>query len=110
MPTGEESYMAEEESEVDNNLANLFTSSPSSSDSTVINDTDSDSNDDEEPPVLKKQQPKHNWFAIPEVVNRQIGIISVFLRSYHKYVLHACFGFSVVIFKMSKYVMFKVLL
>lgn len=65
--------MLDDESEPDNNLSNLFTTSPSSSDSTVINDTDSDSNDEEDPPVLKKSQPKHNWFAIPEVVNRQIG-------------------------------------
>lgn len=68
----EDSAVPEEEVEAFNNLANLFTSSPSSSDSTVINDTDSDSND-EEPVVLKKSPPKHNWFAIPEVVNRQMG-------------------------------------
>lgn len=73
--------MHEEETEADNNLANLITSSPSSSDSTVINDTDSDSNDEEEPPVLKKTQPKHNWFAVPEIVSRQMGKI-----------IHICFS------------------
>lgn len=68
----EDSEIPDAESGVYNNSGNLFTSSPSSSDSTVINDTDSDSND-AEPVVLKKVHPKHNWFAIPEVVNRQMG-------------------------------------
>ncbi|XP_017768701.1 PREDICTED: DDB1- and CUL4-associated factor 8 isoform X2 [Nicrophorus vespilloides] len=28
---------------------------------------------DEEHPVLRKAKPKHNWFIVPEVVNRQLG-------------------------------------
>lgn len=43
-----------------------------SSNSTVIHDTDSD---DDIPP-LKKTKPKHNWFMIPEVTNRQLGTSS----------------------------------
>ncbi|KAK4887786.1 hypothetical protein RN001_004057 [Aquatica leii] len=42
------------------------------SSSTVIHDTETES-DNEEHPVLKKQKPKHNWFMVPEVINRQIG-------------------------------------
>ncbi|XP_018336202.1 DDB1- and CUL4-associated factor 8 isoform X2 [Agrilus planipennis] len=41
--------------------------------STVIEDTDSDESDGEEPAVLKKEKPKHNWFIIPEIINRQMG-------------------------------------
>lgn len=40
--------------------------------STVINDSDSD---DEMLP-LSKTKPKHNWFMVPEVINRQLGISS----------------------------------
>lgn len=39
------------------------------SDVTVIANTDSD----DEVTALKKPQPKHNWFMVPEVINRQIG-------------------------------------
>lgn len=42
------------------------------SSSTIIRDTESES--DEDPPaVLKKENPKHNWFIVPEVINRQLG-------------------------------------
>ncbi|XP_056639833.1 DDB1- and CUL4-associated factor 8-like [Diorhabda sublineata] len=44
----------------------------SSSNSTVINDTDVDS-EGEEHPAMKKEKPKHNWFVVPEVLNRQLG-------------------------------------
>lgn len=40
--------------------------------STVTHDAEIES-DHEEHPVLKKPKPKHNWFMIPEFVNRQIG-------------------------------------
>lgn len=82
--------MQDDESEADSNFLhnfNPFTSSPSSSDSTVINDTDSDSND-EEPVVLKKPQPKHNWFAIPEVVNRQMGKDFIFRKTDKNFIIY----------------------
>lgn len=64
--------MQDEESEI-NNAFELW-SNPTSSDSTVINDTDSDTREEDTPPqVLKKLPPKHTWFAVPEVINRQIG-------------------------------------
>lgn len=85
-PEEEDSAMPEADSDRYNNLANLLALSPSSSDSTVINDTDSDSND-EEPVVLKKPHPKHNWFAIPEVVNRQMGK-SMFTKLCAKLLIH----------------------
>lgn len=57
-----------------------------SSNSVVINDSESDvqdnddddedddeDDDDEVPPVLNKEKPKHNWFVVKEVLNRQIG-------------------------------------
>lgn len=44
------------------------------SDSSVINNMDSD--DDVAP--LKKPKPKHNWFLVPEVMNRQIGTSAKF--------------------------------
>ncbi|KAG5894583.1 hypothetical protein JTB14_017163 [Gonioctena quinquepunctata] len=70
---GEDSGMQEDESE-DNSFQ--LPSSPGGSVSTVIfepnSDTDSDS-DEEEHPVMKKEKPKHNWFIVPEVINRQIG-------------------------------------
>lgn len=41
---------------------------------TSVHDTDSDdSTEPEEHPVLKKEQPKHNWFIVPEILNRQLG-------------------------------------
>ncbi|KAF5300000.1 hypothetical protein FQR65_LT09256 [Abscondita terminalis] len=45
------------------------------SSSSVIQDTETES-DTEDHPVLKKQKPKHNWFMVPEVINRQIGFSS----------------------------------
>ncbi|CAH1114287.1 unnamed protein product [Psylliodes chrysocephalus] len=64
-----DSAMHEEDSA---NLDELDPMSNMSSNSTVINDTDIDS-DDEEHPTLKKEYPKHNWFMVPEVLNRQLG-------------------------------------
>ncbi|XP_019875716.1 DDB1- and CUL4-associated factor 8-like isoform X2 [Aethina tumida] len=55
------------------NVPDRPASSPDSSDSTVIiseSDIDSES---EECSVLKKKKPKHNWFVIQEVLNRQVG-------------------------------------
>lgn len=40
---------------------------------------DSESDDSvemEEPPVLSKEKPRHKWFMVPEVLNRQIGASS----------------------------------
>ncbi|CAH1173594.1 unnamed protein product [Phaedon cochleariae] len=66
----------EETEDEDERLANFFNySSPGSSDSTVIHDTDTES-DEEDHPVMKKEKPKHNWFVVPEIVNRQIGFSS----------------------------------
>lgn len=45
--------------------------SNSSLPSTIIRGSDSDS-DDEVPPI-KKAKPKHSWFMVPEVANRQLG-------------------------------------
>lgn len=69
--------MQENGSEADNldNLMNIFASSPDgNSDSTVIHDTDTES-EEEEHPVLKKEKPKHNWFIVPEILNRQLGTV-----------------------------------
>lgn len=52
-------------------LVNFLNDLATGSDSTVIQDTDTES--EEEHPVLKKPKPKHNWFVIPEIINRQIG-------------------------------------
>ncbi|KAF2905700.1 hypothetical protein ILUMI_00484 [Ignelater luminosus] len=51
------------------------TSEMESSSSTVIHDTETES-DLEELAVLKKEKPKHNWFMVPELINRQIGYSS----------------------------------
>lgn len=71
-----------------------LTPSPSSSNTTVINDTDSDSNDEDEPLVLKKPQPKHNWFAIPEVLNRQMGMHNLFKHRTHSNFFKFLEGYS----------------
>lgn len=42
---------------------------------TFFNDSDTEA-EYEDPPVLSKQKPKHKWFMIPELINRQIGISS----------------------------------
>lgn len=64
-------------------------SSPDSSDSTVIiseSDIDSES---EECSVLKKKKPKHNWFVIQEVLNRQVNYsrptLRFFLKEYFRW-------------------------
>lgn len=46
--------------------SNSFNYSP-----TVINDSETEN--EEEHPVLKKDKPKHKWFLVPEVINRQAG-------------------------------------
>ncbi|KAK6640365.1 hypothetical protein RUM44_012058 [Polyplax serrata] len=52
--------------------------SSSSSDSSMSAMEDSkydaiDSDKEDPPSVLLKQKPKHKWFAIPEIINRQVG-------------------------------------
>lgn len=62
------------------NLSN--TSSDDLEDSlSPFNDTESDdeSVEIEDPPVLTKSKPKHNWFMVPEVLNRQIGEFNLFV-------------------------------
>ncbi|CAH2004622.1 unnamed protein product [Acanthoscelides obtectus] len=54
----------------DGSTVDLFSSS--SSDSTVIHDSDQEVND-EVNMLLLMPKPKHNWFVVPEVINRQIG-------------------------------------
>ncbi|CAG9858644.1 unnamed protein product [Phyllotreta striolata] len=72
---GEGDSALNEEDSVNLDVSESF--SQVSSNSTVINDTDIDS-DDEDHAVLKKEYPKHRWFMVPEVVNRQIGASSKF--------------------------------
>lgn len=42
---------------------------------------DSDTENEEDLPVLKKEKPKHKWFIVPEVINRQIGCNSNYKSS-----------------------------
>lgn len=62
--------------------ANLSNTSSDDLDDSLspFNDTESDdeSVEIEDPPVLTKSKPKHNWFMVPEVLNRQIGTSSKF--------------------------------
>ncbi|XP_023022196.1 DDB1- and CUL4-associated factor 8 [Leptinotarsa decemlineata] len=63
----EDSGMQDEDSEPpEGNLLQLC-------DELFPEDTDDSDVDDEEYSVLEKEKPKHNWFVIPEVINRQIG-------------------------------------
>lgn len=40
-----------------------------------VHDTESEDSElePEDHPVLKKERPKHNWFIVPEILNRQLG-------------------------------------
>nr|CAI5835835.1 unnamed protein product [Callosobruchus analis] len=54
----------------DGSTVDLFSSS--SSDSTIMHDSDQE-DIAEVHQLMKKPKPKHNWFVVPEVLNRQIG-------------------------------------
>lgn len=40
---------------------------------TILNDSESEESTMEDPPVLSKEKPKHKWFMVPEILNRQLG-------------------------------------
>lgn len=67
-------YMNFENFENEDNVSNSSTDEEreSSFSQTFLKDSDTES-DFEDPPVLTKEKPKHKWFMVPEVMNRQIG-------------------------------------
>lgn len=44
-----------------------------SSENTIIHSTDTDEEEVQVEEVMKKEKPKHTWFMVPEVINRQMG-------------------------------------
>lgn len=54
--------------------SDVFSSQNSSSENTIIRSTDTESDEEAQvDEVLEKEKPKHSWFVVPEIINRQMG-------------------------------------